>query len=112
MLSIHFELAGQPLCAFNAGPHFKFSEAISLYVDCKSQEEVDSLWSRILAHGGTEQQCGWIKDRYGLSWQIVPDALPRLLYASDRVGAQRVVDAMMKMVKLDAAQLQAAYDGK
>ena len=105
-----FTLEGQEFMALNGGPMFKFTEAMSLYVNCESQEEVDHYWSR-LGDGGTLQQCGWLKDKYGVSWQIIPNALSRMLQDKDRVRAGRVMQAMMKMIKIDIAALQKAYDG-
>lgn len=105
-----FTLEGEEFMALNGGPMFKFTEAISLYVNCESQEEVDHYWSR-LGDGGTLQQCGWLKDKYGVSWQIIPSALSRMLQDKDRVRAGRAMQAMMKMVKIDIAALQKAYDG-
>ena len=106
-----FELDGVEFIAFNGGPHFKFNEAISLYVDCKSQEEVDYYWEKLMSGGGAPSQCGWLKDKFGVSWQIVPDALPRLLKDPDRAKANRVMQAMMKMKKIVVADLEAAARG-
>ena len=105
-----FTLEGLEFMALNGGPMFKFTEAVSLYVNCESQEEVDYYWSR-LGEGGTEQQCGWLKDKFGLSWQIIPSALSRMLQDKDRQRAGRAMQAMMQMVKIDIAGLQKAYDG-
>jgi len=105
-----FELNGLEFTALNGGPQFKFTEAISLYVDCDSQEEVDYFWSK-LSEGGTIQQCGWLKDKFGVSWQIIPSALPKLLGDPDRAKASRVMQAMLQMKKIDVAKLQQAYDG-
>ena len=105
-----FELNGLEFTALNGGPQFKFTEAISLYVDCDSQEEVDYFWSK-LSEGGTIQQCGWLKDKFGVSWQIIPSALPKLLGDPDRANASRVMQAMLQMKKIDVAKLQQAYDG-
>jgi predicted 3-demethylubiquinone-9 3-methyltransferase (glyoxalase superfamily) len=109
VLTASFELFGQEFVALNGGPHFKFSEAISFVVNCETQEEVDEYWGKLSA-GGKTQQCGWLKDKYGLSWQIVPTALPRMLKDKDPEKAKRVFDAMMKMIKIDIAALQRAYD--
>ena len=111
ILIARFEIAGQQLLALNGGPNFKFTEAISLSVDCKSQEEVDELWERLSA-GGSKSQCGWLKDKFGLSWQIVPSQLPELLQDPDPQKSQRVMAAMMQMTKIDVAKLQEAYDGR
>jgi predicted 3-demethylubiquinone-9 3-methyltransferase (glyoxalase superfamily) len=105
------ELDGQEITALNGGPEFKFTEAISFFVNCETQAEVDELWAKLLA-GGEESQCGWLKDKYGLSWQIVPTALGRLLGDPDPAKAQRVMQAMLKMRKIDIKMLQQAYDQK
>lgn len=105
-----FRLNGQAFIALNGGPHFKFNEAISLYVDCQTQDEVDELWEK-LSEGGEKSQCGWLKDKYGLSWQIVPSVLGRLMQDPDPEKAGRVMQAMLKMSKIDSAALQRAYDG-
>ncbi len=112
VLVIQFELNGQTFLALNGGPAFKFTEAISLSVDCKTQEEVDYFWSKLSTGGGKEVECGWLKDKYGLSWQIVPSILPQMLRDADTKKADRVMSAMMKMKKLEIAGLQAAYDQK
>jgi predicted 3-demethylubiquinone-9 3-methyltransferase (glyoxalase superfamily) len=112
LMSATFELAGQQFMALNGGPHDRFNDAVSFYVDCKDQEEVDRYWDALLAGGGTPTQCGWLKDRFGLSWQIVPEVLPRYLGDPDPAKAQRVTEAMLKMVKLDVAELTAAYNGE
>ena len=108
--SVNFELEGQEFLAFNAGPHFKFNEAVSFFVDCQTQEEVDDLWAKLSA-GGEEGQCGWAKDRYGLWWQIVPSALGELLGDPDPVKAQKVMQAMLTMKKIIIADLKQAYAG-
>lgn len=105
--TIAFELEGQKFTALNGGPHFKFTEAISFVVTCETQEEVDEYWKR-LTEGGHEVQCGWLKDKYGLSWQIVPTALFRLLQNPDPAKTNRVMQAMFKMKKLDIAGLENA----
>ena len=112
VLTIAFELEGQPLLALNGGPEFHFTEAISLSVDCKSQGEVDELWEKLTADGGEESQCGWLKDKYGLSWQIVPSELPSLIGGPDPAGAARAMQAMFQMRKLDIAKLKKAYEGR
>jgi predicted 3-demethylubiquinone-9 3-methyltransferase (glyoxalase superfamily) len=105
------DLPGLTLMLFNGGPYFAFNEAVSLFVSVESQEEVDHLWDGLLAGGGEPSQCGWLKDRFGVSWQICPTALHRLMGDPDPAKAARVRDAMLKMVKLEIAGLQAAYDG-
>lgn len=109
-MTVEFELAGIQFIALNGGPHFKFTEAISLSIDCEDQAEVDDLWEK-LSDGGTPSRCGWLKDRYGLSWQVVPRALPQYLGGSDPVKSQRAMQAMLQMSKLDIAKLKQAYDG-
>ena len=111
VLMVSFELAGTQLLALNGGPYFKFSEAISLSVDCANQGEVDTLWEKLGA-GGEYSRCGRLKDRYGLSWQIVPARLPELLSGPDPAGATRAMEALLKMSKLDIARLETAYDGR
>jgi predicted 3-demethylubiquinone-9 3-methyltransferase (glyoxalase superfamily) len=106
-----FELDGVRFSALNGGPVFKFTEAISMVVDCESQQEVDHFWSR-LCEGGTPSQCGWLKDKFGLSWQIVPRLLVELLQDPDPAKAQRVMGAMMQMGKIDIAALQRAHRGE
>ena len=105
-----FELEGQRFMALNGGPQYTFSEAISLFVSCETQAEVDELWSK-LTDGGSESQCGWLKDKFGLSWQIIPSALGRLLGDKDRAKAGRAMQAMLQMKKIDIAKLQQAFDG-
>lgn len=107
VMTVVFELDGQRMIALNGGPQFKFTEAISLSVDCKDQAEVDHYWNRLL-QGGKESQCGWLKDRYGLSWQVNPTILGELLADPDAKKAKRVMEAMLKMKKIDIAALRAA----
>ena len=111
VMTIGFDLDGLQFTALNGGPVFKFTEAVSFVVHCDTQEEVDHYWSRLTA-GGKEVQCGWLKDKYGLSWQIVPNALIRLITDPDAAKAQRVAKAVMQMVKLDIAKLEAAAKGE
>ncbi|MEQ9814307.1 MAG: VOC family protein [Azospirillaceae bacterium] len=111
VLSVAFVLAGQEFMAINGGPHFTFSEAISLAVKCADQAEIDRLWDALLAGGGREQQCGWLKDRFGLSWQVVPESLDGMLNNADTARAARVMRAVLSMVKLDVAAIQRAHDG-
>src|SRR5262245_61954011 len=110
-MTVTFQLEGQMCYALNGGPQFKFTPAISLFVSCETQAEVDELWRKLTA-GGSEEPCGWLKDKYGLSWQIIPTALGRMLSDKDRVKADRAMQAMLKMKKLDIAQLTAAFEGK
>ena len=110
VLTIAFELEGQEFIALNGGPIFKFNEAISLSVDCKTQTEVDELWER-LSDGGQKGQCGWLKDKFGLSWQIVPSALVEMLQDQDAAKSARVMAAMMQMNKIDIETLKRAYEG-
>jgi predicted 3-demethylubiquinone-9 3-methyltransferase (glyoxalase superfamily) len=109
VLTVTFELAGQEFMALNGGPAFKFNEAISIFVKCENQAEVDEYWER-LTDGGEESQCGWLKDRYGLSWQIVPNALGELLSDANPARANAAMQAMLGMKKLDVAALKAAAD--
>ena len=111
VMTVEFQLEGQEFVALNGGPHFKFTEAISFVVNCETQEEVDYYWEK-LSQGGKEVQCGWLKDKYGLSWQIVPTVLGELLSGKDAAKAKRVMDAMLKMVKLDIKKLKAAAKQK
>lgn len=110
IMTIAFQLEGQDFIALNGGPMFKFNEAISLSVDCKTQQEVDKLWEKLSA-GGQPSQCGWLKDKYGLSWQIVPSVLIEMLQDPDAEKSQRVMQAMMQMSKIDIAALRRAYQG-
>jgi predicted 3-demethylubiquinone-9 3-methyltransferase (glyoxalase superfamily) len=112
VMTVAFELAGQSFTALNGGPIFKFSEAVSLQISCKNQQEVDYFWDKLSAGGDpAAQQCGWLKDRFGLSWQVVPDVLLEMLTDPDYAKSQRVMTAMLQMHKLDIAQLQQAYSG-
>lgn len=110
VIFIEFQLNGQTFQAINGGPEFTFSEAVSFAIDCADQAELDYYWDA-LTDGGETMQCGWLKDRYGVSWQVVPTALYDMLRSSDRVAAGRAMHRMLQMVKLDIAELQAAYDG-
>jgi predicted 3-demethylubiquinone-9 3-methyltransferase (glyoxalase superfamily) len=105
---ISFELDGEKFTALNGGPQFKFTEAISLLVNCESQEEVDYYWNKLTADGGQEVECGWVKDKYGLSWQIVPEVLMRHLTQGDPATVNRVMQAMMQMKKLDIKKIEQA----
>jgi predicted 3-demethylubiquinone-9 3-methyltransferase (glyoxalase superfamily) len=108
---VQFELEGQRFLALNGGPQFPFTEAISLYVDCADQAEVDELWDK-LSDGGEPGNCGWLKDRYGLSWQVIPKELSQLLSGPDPEKSQRAMGAMLKMSKIDIQAMRDAYDGK
>ena len=110
--TVSFELDGQEFIGLNAGPQFKFNEAVSMFVNCEDQAEVDYFWNALTANGGEESMCGWLKDRFGLSWQIVPTRLGQLMGDPDQVKAGRVMEAMLKMRKIVVADLQMAYDGK
>ena len=108
VLTVAFELEGQEFMALNGGPQFKFTEAISLMVNCESQAEVDALWAKLTSGGGQASRCGWLKDKYGLSWQIVPRIVGELMGGPDRAKAQRVMQAILKMDKLDIETLKRA----
>ncbi len=110
VMVVTFELAGQQFQALNGGPEFKFTEAISLFVNCETQEEVDTLWEK-LSEGGEKGPCGWLKDKFGLSWQIVPTVLEKLIQDPDAEKANRAMQAMLQMGKLDIAGLRRAYEG-
>jgi predicted 3-demethylubiquinone-9 3-methyltransferase (glyoxalase superfamily) len=110
VLTVTFELGGQEFMALNGGPEFKFNEAISFLVTCETQEEVDALWTKLTSGGGEESQCGWLKDKFGLSWQIVPRVLDEMLQDKDPAKAKRVMEAMLQMKKIDIAGLKRAYD--
>jgi predicted 3-demethylubiquinone-9 3-methyltransferase (glyoxalase superfamily) len=109
-MTVEFELDGQPFIALNAGPQFKFNEAVSFSIDCKTQEEVDTFWEK-LTEDGEEGQCGWLKDKYGLSWQVNPTILGQMLSDPDREKANRVMKAMLKMKKIDIPTLKRAHAG-
>jgi len=110
-LVVEFTLAGRRFMGLNGGPQFRFTEAVSFVIDCADQAEVDRLWDALTADGGAPGRCGWLKDRYGLSWQVVPRALPELLGGPDRERAGRAMQAMMTMSKIDIDALRRAYDG-
>jgi predicted 3-demethylubiquinone-9 3-methyltransferase (glyoxalase superfamily) len=111
LMSATFELEGQAFYALNGGPHFSFAEGISLFVNCETQAEIDELWEK-LSDGGEQGPCGWLKDRFGVSWQIVPTALGEMLSDPDRDKANRAMQAMLQMHKLDIAALKQAYEGR
>ena len=110
LMAATFELGGQRFTAFNGGPHYRLTPAVSMYVSCETQEEVDEIWSR-LVEGGEPTRCGWLVDRFGLSWQVIPTALPRLMFGPDREKAARVTSAMLEMQKIDIAGLERAAAG-
>ena len=110
VLLVEFTLAGQQFMALNGGTRFEYSNAISFKIDCEDQAEVDRLWEALCANGGKPQRCGWLTDRFGVPWQIVPTALPKYIAGSDRAGAARAMQAMLGMIKLDIAALKRAYE--
>jgi predicted 3-demethylubiquinone-9 3-methyltransferase (glyoxalase superfamily) len=112
VLTVEFELDGQKFVALNGGPQFKFNESISFVVNCETQEEVDYYWQKLTAGGGQESQCGWLKDKFGVSWQITPSVLINMLHDKDPEKAGRVMNAMLQMQKIDIAKLKAAYEAK
>ena len=113
VMTVEFELNGQPFTALNGGPHFKFNEAVSFQIMCGDQEEVDYYWNKLTPGGDPKaQQCGWVKDKFGLSWQVVPARLAELMSDPDRDKAGRTMEAMLKMKKLDIAELERAHDGE
>ena len=112
VMVVDFEIEGQTFTALNGGPQFTFDEAVSFQVVCETQAEVDYYWSKLTSEGGAEGPCGWLKDKFKLSWQVVPSIVPQLMTSGDAEGAKRVMNAFMKMKKLDIAMIQHAYDGK
>ena len=112
VLTIEFEIEGQTFIALNGGPLFKFNESVSFVINCETQKEVDYFWEKLTADGGEESACGWLKDKFGLSWQITPTVLIDMLHDKDAAKAERVMHAMLQMQKIDITKLQAAYDGK
>ena len=112
VMTVEFKLEGQDYVALNGGPHFKFTEAVSLVINCKDQKEVDYYWDKLLAGGGKPSQCGWLKDKYGFSWQVVPIGMTKLFTGKDKAKAQRAMQAMLGMVKLDLPAAQRAAKGK
>ncbi len=110
VLTVPFTLAGRSFIGLNGGPDFKFNEAISLSIDCEDQAEVDRYWDALLANGGEPSVCGWLKDRFGVSWQVIPRQLPQLLASPDREAADRVLQAMLKMTKIEVAELERAFE--
>ena len=112
VLTVEFEIEGQKFTALNGGPQFKFNESVSFVVNCKTQEEVDYFWEKLTPGGGQESECGWLKDKFGLSWQVTPTVLIDMLNDNDPKKAERVMKAMMQMQKIDIKKLDAAYAGK
>jgi predicted 3-demethylubiquinone-9 3-methyltransferase (glyoxalase superfamily) len=110
VVSVEFELEGQRFMALNAGPQFTFNEAVSFFVGCETQQEIDELWAKLTADGGAPGRCGWLKDKFGLSWQIIPNALGEMLGDKDPAKAKRAMDAMLQMNKLDVSKLQRAFE--
>jgi predicted 3-demethylubiquinone-9 3-methyltransferase (glyoxalase superfamily) len=111
VLTVDFRLGGQSFIGLNGGPEFSFTEAISLSIDCEDQAEVDRYWEALVEGGGEHSVCGWLKDRYGVSWQVIPRQLPEMLDGPDRAGAARAMKAMLEMTKIDVAKLREAYEG-
>jgi predicted 3-demethylubiquinone-9 3-methyltransferase (glyoxalase superfamily) len=112
VLTVNFVLSGQRFMALNGGPDSTFNEAVSFVIDCRDQAEVDRYWDALVANGGSPGPCGWLKDRFGVSWQVVPKRLHELLEGPDPAAAERAMQAMLRMSKLDVAQLEAAYEGR
>lgn len=112
VMGVSFQILGQKFHALNGGPHYKLNEAFSIYLDCKTQKEVDSYWNKLLKGGGRPSRCGWLTDRFGVTWQVIPDILPKLIGDKDGAKAQRAVQAMLGMVKIDIAALKKAHAGK
>jgi predicted 3-demethylubiquinone-9 3-methyltransferase (glyoxalase superfamily) len=110
--SATFEIDGQVFQVFEGGPHFKFTEAFSLFITCRDQEEVDYFWNALTADGGEESQCGWVTDKFGLSWQIIPEEFIKMVSSPDREAAGRATQAMLKMKKFELKSLKAAFEGK
>jgi predicted 3-demethylubiquinone-9 3-methyltransferase (glyoxalase superfamily) len=112
VLTIEFELEGQKFVALNGGPQFKFNESVSFVVNCETQEEVDYFWDKLTADGGEESECGWLKDKFGVSWQVTPTVLIDMLHDNDSGKSERAMHAMLQMKKIDIGRLKAAYEGK
>jgi predicted 3-demethylubiquinone-9 3-methyltransferase (glyoxalase superfamily) len=112
VMTVEFELFGQRFVGLNGGPHFKFTEAVSFCINCESQEEIDYYWDRLTADGGQESMCGWLKDKFGLSWQVVNTGWDEMLNDPDPAKAKRAMDAMLKMKKIDIATIKRAYEGE
>lgn len=112
VMTVEFELEGLKFVGMNAGPHFKFTEAVSFVINCETQEEVDYFWGKLTADGGAESQCGWLKDKFGLSWQVTPTILPELFKKQDPEKSKRVMHAMLQMKKIDIAKLKEAAEAE
>jgi predicted 3-demethylubiquinone-9 3-methyltransferase (glyoxalase superfamily) len=112
VMSVQFELQGQEFIGLNAGPQFKFTEAVSFFIEVETQQEIDELWTRLIDGGGAPSRCGWLKDKFGLSWQVVPKGLGRMLNDKDPAKAQRVMGALLQMDKLDIQKFEQAYNGQ
>lgn len=112
VMTVEFEIDGQPFVALNGGPQFKFDEAVSFQVYCETQADIDYYWTKLTADGGAEGPCGWLKDKFGLSWQVVPRAIPKMMTDPDREKSARVMNAFLKMKKLDMATIERAYAGQ
>src|SRR5216110_57740 len=112
VLTVEFEIEGQKFTALNGGPQFKFNESVSFVVNCETQKEVDYFWEKLTSHGGEESACGWLKDKYGLSWQVTPTVLIDMLHDKDSEKAERVMKAMLQMQRIDIEKLKVAYLGK
>jgi predicted 3-demethylubiquinone-9 3-methyltransferase (glyoxalase superfamily) len=112
VLTIEFEIEGQKFTALNGGPQFKFNESVSFVVYCQNQDEVDYFWQKLTADGGQESECGWLRDKFGLSWQVTPTVLIEMLHDKDPKKSERVMNAMMQMQKIDISKLKAAYAGE
>ena len=111
VLTVEFEIEGQRFTALNGGPQFKFSEAVSFQISCETQDEIDHFWTKLIADGGEESHCGWLKDRFGVSWQVVPSILSKMMTDPDPKKVDRVTHAFLQMTKFDLAKLKQAYDG-
>ena len=111
VLTVDFTVAGQPFIGLNGGPEFKFNEAVSFSIDCEDQAEVDRLWDALIEGGGEHSVCGWLKDRFGVSWQVIPRQLNEMLESDDRDGARRAMEAMLGMTKIEVSKLREAYEG-
>jgi predicted 3-demethylubiquinone-9 3-methyltransferase (glyoxalase superfamily) len=109
-VTVNFEIFGMPFIALNGGPEFKFSEAVSFQIPCRNQEDIDHYWNKLISDGGEESWCGWLKDKYGLSWQVTSDEMEKYIAGEDKAGAKRATEAMLEMRKIDLAALKSAYE--